>query len=65
MTIRGLIRCIVMDRWHLVRECERIRQYQHPFKDGKITIAGDLDLEVVLSVMKVVLKKAGLDDKEV
>ena len=65
MTIRDLIRRIERDRWHLVRESDRIRQYHHPFKDGKITIGGDSHVEATASVAKGVFAKAGLDEAEI
>jgi predicted RNA binding protein YcfA (HicA-like mRNA interferase family) len=41
MKIRDLIKRIEMDGWHMVRQAGSHRQYRHPTKPGKVTVAGD------------------------
>ena len=40
MKVREIIRQIEADGWYLVRVEEDHRQYKHPSKSGRVTIAG-------------------------
>jgi predicted RNA binding protein YcfA (HicA-like mRNA interferase family) len=40
MKIRDVIKRIETDGWHMVRQVGSHRQYKHPTKPGKVTVAG-------------------------
>jgi predicted RNA binding protein YcfA (HicA-like mRNA interferase family) len=40
--VREVIRLIEDDGWHLVATKGSHRQYKHPLKSGRVTIAGSL-----------------------
>ena len=42
MKVRDIIRMILDDGWYLVATRGSHRQYKHPTKKGRVTIAGQL-----------------------
>lgn len=60
MKIREIIKLIENDGWSLVNTEGSHRQYKHPFKKGKVTIAGKLGDEVKKGTLNNILKQAGL-----
>ena len=61
--VRDAVRMIEEDGWELVRTRGSHRQYKHPIKPGRVTIAGhgrdDLNLETWNSI----LRQAGLGEE--
>ena len=47
MKVSEVIKLIEGDGWYLVRVKGSHRQYKHPIKKGLVTIAGNLNHEVV------------------
>jgi predicted RNA binding protein YcfA (HicA-like mRNA interferase family) len=60
MKVSEVIRLIEGDGWYLVRVKGSHRQYKHPVKKGLVTIAGNLNHEVVKGTLNSILKQAGL-----
>ena len=60
MKVSEVIRLIEGDGWYLVRVKGSHRQYKHPIKKGLVTIAGNLNHEVVKGTLNSILKQAGL-----
>ena len=62
--VREAIRIVEQDGWRMVRTRGSHRQYKHPEKPGRVTIAGhpakDLDIKTWYSI----LEQAGLDREE-
>jgi len=48
------------DGWHLVRMRGSHRQFKHPTRPGKVTVAGKLSVEVPPGTLNSILKQAGL-----
>lgn len=60
-TFKDLIRIIEQDGWSLVAQNGSHRQYKHPIKKGRVTIAAHkLSDDVSLKTEKSILKQAGL-----
>jgi predicted RNA binding protein YcfA (HicA-like mRNA interferase family) len=62
MKIRELIRLIEQDGWVLVTTKGSHRQYKHPVKTGRVTIAGKLGDDLARGTTNSVLKQAGLKE---
>jgi predicted RNA binding protein YcfA (HicA-like mRNA interferase family) len=60
MKIRALIRTLEADGWYLVNEKGSHRQYKHPTKPGRVTVAGNPSYELSPGTLNSILKQAGL-----
>jgi len=60
MKARELIALIESDGWVLARTKGSHRQFKHPTKPGRVTIAGKSGIDVPLGTLNSVLKQAGL-----
>lgn len=64
MKIRDVIRLIEEDGWFLVATKGSHRQYKHPTKPGRVTIAGHLNDDLAPATLNSVLKQAQLHKRE-
>ncbi len=55
-----MIRLIEQDGWYFVAQRGSHRQYKHPTKSGKVTIAGHLNTEVPPGTLNNIYRQAGL-----
>jgi predicted RNA binding protein YcfA (HicA-like mRNA interferase family) len=62
MKIRDVIKRIEMDGWHMVRQAGSHRQYRHPTKPGKVTVAGHPSTDLPPKTLKSLLRQAGLEN---
>ena len=60
MKIRDVIRLIEKDGWYLVATKGSHRQFKHPEKSGRVTIAGHPSDELAPGTLNSVLKQAQL-----
>jgi predicted RNA binding protein YcfA (HicA-like mRNA interferase family) len=60
MKIRDVIRLIEADGWYVVATRGSHRQYKHPNKPGRVTIAGHPGDELAPGTLHSVLKQAQL-----
>jgi predicted RNA binding protein YcfA (HicA-like mRNA interferase family) len=58
--IRDVLRLIEDDGWYLVTTRGSHRQYKHPTKAGRVTIAGHPGDDLAPGTLNSVLKQAGL-----
>ena len=60
-TFKDLIKKIELDGWYLVAQNGSHRQYKHPSKKGRVTMAAHkLSDDVGLKIEKSILQQAGL-----
>lgn len=64
MKVREAIRLIEEDGWFLVVMKGSHRQYKHPVKKGRVTIAGHFGDELARGTLNSILKQAGLKEKK-
>jgi predicted RNA binding protein YcfA (HicA-like mRNA interferase family) len=57
---REIVRLIEEDGWQLTRQRGSHRQYSHPTKPGKVTIAGHPNKDVPKGTAANILRQAGL-----
>jgi predicted RNA binding protein YcfA (HicA-like mRNA interferase family) len=63
MKVRDIIKMIEDDGWYLVATRGSHRQYKHPTKPGRITIAGHPNHEVAPETLNSILKQAKLKEE--
>jgi predicted RNA binding protein YcfA (HicA-like mRNA interferase family) len=63
MKVREAIRLIEQDRWYRVDMRGSHRQYKHPRKPGRVTIAGKLSDDLAPGTLNSILKQAGLKEQ--
>ena len=61
LKVREIIKLIEADGWYLVVTVGSHRQYKHPLKRGRVTIAGKLSAELPPGTERSILRQAGLD----
>ena len=64
MKLRDLIRLIKKDGWYLVTTKGSHRQFKHPVKPGRVTIAGRPSDDVAAGTLNSVLKQARLREEK-
>mgnify|MGYP001005865847 CR=1 FL=1 len=58
--VRELIKILERDGWFIVNQVGSHRQYKHPIKKGRVTVAGHLGDDVPIGTMNNILRQAGL-----
>lgn len=64
MKVKEAIRLIEQDGWYLVTIRGSHRQYKHPTKVGRVTIAGNLNHDIAPGTINSILKQAQLKEKK-
>ena len=59
-TVRDMIRLVEDDGWRQVSQVGSHRQYRHPTKPGRVTIAGKRSEDVYPKMERSILRQAGL-----
>ena len=60
MKVRDVIKMIEADGWYLVATKGSHRQYKHPTKPGRVTIAGHPSHDLARGTLNSILKQAQL-----
>jgi predicted RNA binding protein YcfA (HicA-like mRNA interferase family) len=63
MKVREVIKLIEADGWFLVATRGSHRQYRHPNKHGRVTVAGKSSDDLAPGTLNSILKQAGLKDQ--
>jgi predicted RNA binding protein YcfA (HicA-like mRNA interferase family) len=63
MKVREVIRLVEADGWYLIATRGSHRQYKHPRKPGRVTVAGKLSDDMAPGTLGSILKQAGLKEK--
>ncbi len=62
MKVRDIIKMIEDDGWYIVATRGSHRQYKHPTKLGRVTIAGNPNDDVATGTLNSILKQARLKE---
>jgi predicted RNA binding protein YcfA (HicA-like mRNA interferase family) len=62
LKVREIIKVIEADGWYLVTTKGSHRQYKHPVKTGRITIAGHLTEDLASGTMNSIFKQAQMKE---
>jgi len=60
MKYRDILKMVEKDGWRLVSQEGSHRQFRHPVKRGRVTIAGHPSKEAAPGTLNSILKQAGL-----
>lgn len=60
MKYRELLRLVERDGWVQVAQRGSHRQFRHPVKKGRVTVAGKPNADVPPGMLKSILRQAGL-----
>jgi predicted RNA binding protein YcfA (HicA-like mRNA interferase family) len=58
MKVREMLQLLTKDGWYLVATRGSHRQYKHPSKPGRVTIAGKLSDDLALGTQHSIVKQA-------
>lgn len=59
--VREIIRRLESEGWYLVRTRGSHRQYKHPSRPGRVTVAGKPSHDLAPGTLNSILKQAGLE----
>ncbi|GAI81233.1 unnamed protein product [marine sediment metagenome] len=60
MKLRELIKIIKKDGWYMVAQKGSHKQFKHPKKPGRVTIAGNPGDDIAPGTLNSILKQTGL-----
>ena len=63
MKVRAVLALIEADGWYLVATRGSHRQYKHPEKPGRVTVAGKPSDELARGTLDSILMQAGLKER--
>ena len=63
MKVREAIRLIEDDGWYLVETRGSHRQFKHPTKPGRVTVAGKPSDDLAPGTLNSILKQSGLKEQ--
>jgi predicted RNA binding protein YcfA (HicA-like mRNA interferase family) len=61
LTVREMLKLIEDDGWYLVSTRGSHRQYRHPTKKGRVTVAGKPSKTLPPGTERSILRQAGID----
>jgi predicted RNA binding protein YcfA (HicA-like mRNA interferase family) len=64
MKVRAVIAMLESDGWYLAATRGSHRQFKHPAKPGRVTVAGKPSDDMAPGTLNSVLKQAGLKETE-
>lgn len=63
MKVRDIIRLLEGEGWFLVATRGSHRQYKHPVRPGRVTVAGKPSDDLAPGTLNSILKQSGLKDQ--
>ena len=63
MKVRDLLKLLKADGWYLVTTVGSHRQFKHPKKPGRVTVAGHSSDDVNPKTLNSILRQAGLKEE--
>ena len=60
MKVREILELLLNDGWYLVNQEGSHRQFKHPAKRGRVTVAGNPNHDLPPGTLNSILKQAGL-----
>jgi predicted RNA binding protein YcfA (HicA-like mRNA interferase family) len=64
MKVREVVRLLERDGWYQVAQRGSHRQFRHPTKTGRVTVAGNPNRDVAPGTLGSILRQAGLTKEE-
>lgn len=60
MKVREILELLMADGWYIVNQEGSHRQYKHPLKKGRVTVAGHPSHDLAAGTLNSILEQAGL-----
>ncbi|TGN02172.1 type II toxin-antitoxin system HicA family toxin [Leptospira dzoumogneensis] len=60
MKIKEIIKILEDDGWYLVNQTGSHKQFKHPRKSGRVTVAGKQNADIPPGTLNSILKQSGL-----
>jgi predicted RNA binding protein YcfA (HicA-like mRNA interferase family) len=64
MKVREVIKRLKADGWFRVKSKGGHRQFKHPVKKGRVTVAGQLNVDVPIKTLKSIWHQAQLPEED-
>ena len=64
MKVRDAVRLLEQDGWYVVAIRGSHRQFKHPLRPGRVTVAGSPNHDLAPGTWNSILKQAGLKEKD-
>ena len=64
MKVRDVIKRLEADGWFRIRSKSGHRQFKHDAKTGRVTVAGQLNVDVPIKTLKSIWKQARLPEED-
>ena len=64
MKVRDIVRLLEEEGWFLVATRGSHRQYKHPVRLGRVTVAGKLSDDLAPGTLNSILKQSGLKERD-
>lgn len=64
LKVSEILRLIADDGWYLANTRGSHRQFKHPTKPGRVTVAGKPSATLPIGTERSILKQAGLDGRD-
>ncbi|MBI3538223.1 MAG: type II toxin-antitoxin system HicA family toxin [Chloroflexi bacterium] len=64
MKVRDILKLIEEDGWYLVSTKGSHRQYKHPTKPGRVTVAGNPSHDLAPGTLNSILKQSQLKERK-
>jgi predicted RNA binding protein YcfA (HicA-like mRNA interferase family) len=62
MTVREVLKVLAADGWQMVSQTGSHRQFKHPVKKGRVTVAGKPSLDIPPKTLRSIWRQAGLEE---
>ena len=63
MKVKDIIRLLEVEGWFLIASRGSHRQYKHPVRPGRVTVAGKPSDDLAPGTLNSILKQSGLKDQ--
>lgn len=60
MKVKEVLELIIKDGWYIVSQVGNHRQFKHPVKQGRVTVAGKPSDDLATGTINSILEQAGL-----
>ena len=64
MKVRDVIKRLERDGWYRIRSKSGHRQFKHPVKTGRVTVAGQLNVDVPIKTLKSIWRQSQLSEED-
>ena len=64
MKVRDVVRRLEADGWYRIKSKSGHRQFKHPTKAGRVTVSGQMNVDVPIKTLKSIWRQAQLPEDD-